>query len=477
MLLKQTKIVATISDKRCDIPFLKELFDAGMNVVRLNTAHQSTEQSLKVIENVRKVSERIAILIDTKGPEIRTSVTETKIKLIKGNEILFKSGADFLSTEKCIYTTYNDFVKDVPVGKTILIDDGELAFKVISKDNEQLNCLILNDGELGSRKSINLPGILISLPSLSEKDKKFIEFAVEQDVAFIAHSFVRTKEDVLAVQHILDKHKSNIKIIAKIENQEGVDNIDEILDYAYGAMIARGDLGIEIPAEEIPGIQKMLIKSCVSRRKPVIVATQMLYSMIENPRPTRAEVSDIATAIYEGTDAIMLSGETAYGLYPVESVKIMTKIAKHVEKNKKPFKKPSDKALHNKILGILAKAAVEATTELDIKCIVADSLTGGTIRNLASYRGKLPVFAFCYDKKLARELSLSYGVKTYFTSMRNSTDEFFNTLTSVLLKEGKILPQDLIAVVAGNFGPGQGASFIEISTIESLASRAAKQTP
>ena len=476
MLLKQTKIVATISDKKCDVPFLKELFESGMNVVRLNTAHQNTEQSLKVIKNVREVSDRIAILIDTKGPEIRTTETKKTIYLKEGSEIYFKGDTE-LSTEKCIYTTCEKIVEEVPVGKTILIDDGELAFKVISKDKEKLKCLILNDGELKSRKSINLPGISMSLPSLSKKDKEFIHFAVKEDVAFIAHSFVRTKKDVLAVQEILDKHNSNIKIIAKIENQEGVDNIEEILDYAYGVMVARGDLGIEIPAEEIPGIQKKLVKRCVARRKPVIVATQMLYSMIENPRPTRAEVSDIANAIYDGTDAIMLSGETAYGEYPIESVKTMAKIAVHVEKNKKAFKKPSDKALHNKVLGILAKAAFEASLELDLKCIVADSMTGGTIRNLASYRGKLPILAFCYNKKLMRELSLSYGVKTYYISMRNSTDEFFHILTSVLLNEGKIQPEDLIAVVAGNFGPGQGASFIEISEIESLASRSAKETP
>ncbi len=477
MLLKHTKIVATISDRKCDIEFIKELYDAGMNVVRLNTAHQSFDESLKVIENVRKVSDRIPILVDTKGPEIRTTKTENEIFLKQGDLIFFRGAPDQLSTKDCICASYAKFVDEVPVGAKILIDDGELAFKVISKTQDSLECEILNDGELGSRKSINIPGVSVALPSLSSKDIEYIKFAIDQNVAFIAHSFVRSKQDIIDIQEILDKYGSDVRVIAKIENQQGVDNIDEILDHAYGIMVARGDLGIEIPSEKIPAIQKRLIKKCIARRKPVIVATQMLYTMIHNPRPTRAEVSDVANAIFEGTDAIMLSGETAFGKYPVESVKTMTRIAQEVEKMKRGYKEPSDKALHNKISGHLAKAAIEATSKLPIKCVVADSMTGRTIRNLSAFRGKLPILAFCYDKKLMRVLSLSYGVLTYFISKRNSTDEFYHILTSILLNEGIIKKEDLIVVLAGNFGPGGGASFIEISTIDSLASRASNETP
>lgn len=471
MLLKQTKIVATISDRKCDIEFIKELYDAGMNVVRLNTAHQTLEDSLKVIENVRKVAENLPILVDTKGPEIRTTRTESDIYLKQGDKIFFKSNPEQFSTSKCINTTYPKFVKEVPVGCKILIDDGELAFKVINKFDDKLECEILNDGELGSRKSINIPGVAVALPSLSSKDKEFINFAIEHNVTFIAHSFVRNKEDIIEIQKILDEHKSEVKIIAKIENQQGVDNIDEILEHAYGIMIARGDLGIEISAEKIPGIQKMIIKKSIACRKPVIVATQMLFTMIHNPRPTRAEVSDVATAIFEGTDAIMLSGETAYGKYPVEAVKTMTRIAQHVESSRKNFKEPSDKSLHNKVSGLLAKAAVQATEKLPVKCIVADSMAGRTIRNLAAFRGKFPILAFCYSKRLMRELALSYGVKTYFLNQRSTTDEFYQMVTGILLQEEKIDKEDLIVVVAGNFGPGNGASFIEISTIDSLARR------
>jgi len=344
MLLKQTKIVTTISDRKCDVPFLKELFEAGMNVVRLNTAHQTTKDALRVINNVRLVSDRIPILIDTKGPEIRTTKTKGTILLKEGETIIFKGDPEVLSTSECICASYKDFVNETPKNSCILIDDGELAFTVIDKNENELICRIENEGVLGNRKGINVPGVSFSLPSVSDKDIRFIDFAVEQDVSFIAHSFVRSKKDLLAVQKHLDKRKSNIKIIAKIENQQGVDNIDEILDHCYGIMVARGDLGIEMPYEEIPGVQKFLENKCMNRRKPVIVATQMLHSMIENPRPTRAEVSDVANAIYDGTDAIMLSGETAYGEYPVEAVRTMTRIAQTVEKEKKVHKAPSDEA-------------------------------------------------------------------------------------------------------------------------------------
>jgi pyruvate kinase len=471
MLSKHTKIVATISDRKCDVEFIQELYDAGMNVVRLNTAHQSFEESLKVIQNVRKVSNRIPILVDTKGPEIRTTKAESDIFLNQGDIIQFKGSPEELSTAKCICTSYPKFAQEVPVGSKILIDDGEIAFKVVSKEGDLLECEALNDGKLGSRKSINIPGVSVALPSLTSKDIEYIKFAVDQNVAFIAHSFVRSKQDIIDIQEILDEYGSDVRIIAKIENQQGVDNIDEILDHAYGIMVARGDLGIEIPAERIPGIQKKLIKKCIASRKPVIVATQMLHTMIYNPRPTRAEVTDVANAIFEGTDAIMLSGETAYGKYPVDAVKTMTRIAQEVEHAKKGYKEPSNKALHNKISGHLAKSAVEATSKLPIKCIVADSMAGRTIRNLSAFRGKLPIIAFCYDKKLMRVLSLSYGVYTFYINKRNSTDEFYRVITETLLQDGLLSKEDLIVVLAGNFGPGGGASFIEISTLEGLASR------
>ena len=306
-MLKHTKIVATVSDQRCDVAFVEALYKAGMNVVRLNTAHMMEEGLTRVVNNVRTVSDRIGILMDTKGPEVRTTTTVNKEPIpFKTGEIVKVIGnPDQETSHDCICVSYKNFVNDLAIGSDILIDDGDLEMKVTGKSGDCLLCEIQNDATLGSRKSVNVPGVRINLPSLTEKDRNNILWAIDHDLDFIAHSFVRNKQDVLDIQRILDERNSPIKIIAKIENQEGVDNIEEILEVAYGVMIARGDLGIEVPAEKIPGIQRMLIRKCVEVKKPVIVATQMLHSMINNPRPTRAEVTDIANAIYYRTDALM----------------------------------------------------------------------------------------------------------------------------------------------------------------------------
>ncbi|MBN2597643.1 MAG: pyruvate kinase, partial [Marinifilaceae bacterium] len=328
---KFTKIVATVSDQRCEVDFVRELFEAGMNVARLNTAHLDFEGINKIVTNIREVSDEIAILIDTKGPEVRTTVSDGDIELKTGSELFLLGDPDGKTDEKRICVSYLQIADDVSVGSHILIDDGEIDLEVIAKEKGGVKCRVMNNGVLGSRKSVNVPGVRINLPSLTQRDKSFIGYAIENEIDFIAHSFVRNKEDVLEIQKILDEHDSPVKIIAKIENQEGVENIDEILENVYGVMVARGDLGIEIPQEKIPGLQRQLIRKCVEAKKPVIVATQMLHSMIKNPRPTRAEVTDVANAIYYRTDAIMLSGETAYGAYPVESVKTMASIAREVE--------------------------------------------------------------------------------------------------------------------------------------------------
>ena len=335
MLLKQTKIVATISDQHCEVDFIRELFEAGMNVVRMNTAHAGHESLEKVIANVRTVSNRIAILMDTKGPEVRTTpLASDPIPFKVGDKVKVAGNPEQPTTCECISVSYSRFVNDVNVGGHILIDDGDLELIVTEKDDNYLYCEVQNEAIVGNRKSVNVPGVRINLPSLTEKDRNNILYAIEKNIDFIAHSFVRNKQDVLAIKAILDGHHSDIRIIAKIENEEGVDNIDEILEVADGIMVARGDLGIEVAQERIPGIQRLLIRKCILAKKPVIVATQMLHTMINNPRPTRAEVTDIANAIYYRTDALMLSGETAYGKYPVEAVKTMTKIAAQAEKDK-----------------------------------------------------------------------------------------------------------------------------------------------
>ena len=264
---KRTKIVATISDKRCEKEFISELYEEGMNVVRINSAHLDIEGALRIIKNAREVSDKIAVIIDTKGPEIRTTICDTPIQLKKGSTILITGDPDKTSTDRSIYVSYKSFSSDIPVGSEILIDDGEIELKALKKIGESLECLIENDGVLGSRKSVNIPGISICLPSLTPKDKSFIKMAAENGVDFIAHSFVRSKQDVLDVQSVLDEYRSDIKIIAKIENEEGVKNIDEILEKVYGIMVARGDLAIEIPYEKVPGIQKMIISKCIYQQE------------------------------------------------------------------------------------------------------------------------------------------------------------------------------------------------------------------
>ena len=467
MLLKQTKIVASISDRRCDVDFIKQLFDAGMNVVRMNTAHASREGFEALIANVRAVSNRIAILMDTKGPEVRTTANAEPIPYQIGERVKIVGNPDLETTRECIAVSYPNFVRDLNVGGTILIDDGDLELRVIDKTDDYLICEVQNEATLGSRKSVNVPGVRINLPSLTEKDRNNILYAIEKDIDFIAHSFVRNRQDVLDIREILDAHNSDIKIIAKIENQEGVDNIDEILEVADGVMVARGDLGIEVPQERIPGIQRTLIRKCVLAKKPVIVATQMLHTMINNPRPTRAEVTDIANAIYYRTDALMLSGETAYGKYPVEAVKTMTKIAAQAEKDKleeNDIRIPLNEN-SNDVTAFLAKQAVKATAKLKMRAIITDSYSGRTARNLAAFRGKYPVLAICYKEKTMRHLALSYGVEAiYMPELANGQEYYFAALRR-LLKEGRLQPADMVGYVSSGKA-GTQTSFLEINVVE-----------
>ncbi len=467
---RKTKIVATISNLKCHPDFIKRLYMTGMDAVRLNTAHMTHDDALEVIENTRKVSDKIGIIIDTKGPEIRTCDTEEPMKVEYENYIRLKGDPSKKSTNDVIYTSYDNFVDDVPIGSSVLVDDGSISLAVMEKDEEYLYCYVENDGVIHGKKSINIPSVHVKLPALSEKDKGFIEFAADNDVDFIAHSFVRSAEDVIAVQNILDKKKSSIKIIAKIENSEGVENLDEILDQAYGLMIARGDLAVEIPTEKIPLIQKRIIETCIERRKPVIVATQRLHSMITSPRPTRAEVSDVANACLDHTDAVMLSGETAHGKYPELAVRTMRKIAEEVETKKSSFF-DTPYTLENKVTAYLAKAAVKAALRLNTKAIVADSVTGTSILALSAYRGDNPIYAQVYDKRVMRQLSLSFGVHADYLLPEVTSVLPLRKAICRLIEENHFKPDDLIIILAGYYGAKQGASFIEISAAENLMER------
>ena len=467
--MKQTKIVASISDRRCDANFIRSLFEAGMNVVRMNTAHANEEGIKQIIKNVRSVSRHIGILIDTKGPEVRTTGCAEPIQFWEGDMVKIFGRPEMDSTHDMINLSYTNFASDVREGCHILFDDGAIDMEVMAINGPAVIAQVKNDGVLGAHKSVNVPGVHIALPTLTDKDRKNIKLAIDQDIDFIAHSFVRSAADVRAVQAILDAFNSDIKIISKIENQEGVDNIDEIIEASYGIMIARGDLGIEVPIERIPGIQREIIHKCIMAKKPVIVATQMLHTMISNPRPTRAEVTDIANAIYSHTDALMLSGETASGKYPVEAVQTMSAIAEQAEKDLSqrgvidvPLSENCD------IREFMAYSAIEATEKLGVKGIITDNTTGNTARMLAAFRGPHPVLAICYNEKLQRLLNLSYGVIPVYQKEHIGTEELFLAAVRMLRQKGYIELDDRIAYLSGNIGAGGGTKFLEINNVKEV---------
>lgn len=465
--MRQTKIVATISDQKCDKEFIRSLFDAGMNVARINTAHISRDSGKIMIENIRAVSDSIAILIDTKGPEIRTCGAQHEIDVSEGENITL-AFKEIKTGLQHICVNYKRIVDDLTEGNKILIDDGAVEITITRKDKDYLSGRIENSGTIKNNKSLNIPGVPIKLPSLTEKDKSFIAFAIENDLDFIAHSFVRNKQDIFEVQKILDEHQSSIKIIAKIENLEGVNNIDEILQEAYGIMVARGDLGIELPPEQIPTVQRNLIRKAIIQKKPVIIATQMLHSMIEHPRPTRAEVSDVASAIYSRSDAIMLSGETAYGKYPVEAIQTMVKVAEEVEPDRDKRYDVILPPIKNEIPAYLAQSAIRAAKELEPKAIITATTTGKTARYLSAYRSNTPVFAQCHSNQVVRELALSFGVFPSFLEIKKHRLKIQKAAIRSLLEKETIQYNDLIIYVGGRFGEDCGASFIEISTADKL---------
>ena len=465
--MKKTKIICTISDANCEVEFIRQLYLNGMNVARINSAHATIEGAQTVVDNIRAVSDKIGILIDTKGPEVRLTAMENSVGFIvkEGDKIEIKDGPDKACSSKTLYTTCPFFVNDVPVGATILIDDGSIELNVKEKYDDRLLCEVQNSGAIKGKKSINVPNVHISLPALTEKDKIFVKWAIDSNIDFIAHSFVRTKEDLLEIQEILDAEKSHIKIISKIENSQGIDNIDEILTHCYGVMIARGDLGVEIAAEKLPLIQRNLIQKCRARKKPVIVATQMLHSMIENPRPTRAEVSDVANAILQSTDAIMLSGETASGKYPVEAVKTMSKIALETEES---LPVPPDVDLVNvtkPIAGVLARSLVAATLKLPVKAIIFDTWSGRTGRYLAEFRPKVPIYAMCYNGYTMRELALTYNIYGYPFEISGTKEGFVENSIKILTEDGKLSKGDLVGFIGGSFNDELGATYMEFKYV------------
>lgn len=454
--MRKTKIVCTIGPSSESLENTKKLIQAGMNVARLNFSHGDFEEHGNRIKNVRKANAElgtsVAILLDTKGPEIRLGkLKEEPIELVQGDAITLTT-EEILGDRNRIPVTYSNLPNDITVGSTVLIDDGLIGLTVESVEGTEIHCRIVNSGPIKSKKGVNVPGVKISLPGITEKDAGDIIFGIEQGIDFIAASFVRKASDVLEIRELLEKHNAgHIQIISKIENQEGVDNLDEILEVSDGLMVARGDLGVEIPAEEVPLVQKMMIKKCNRAGKPVITATQMLDSMQRNPRPTRAEASDVANAIFDGTDAIMLSGETAAGKYPVESVQTMSRIAERAEdalEYREIFLKQAN-AQQVSVTEAVSQSVANSALDLNAKAIVTSTQSGFTARMVSKYRPKSPIIAVTTEERVMRRLALAWGVIPVKGADAATTDEMFENAVQGAMGTGLISLGDTIVITAG----------------------------
>ena len=453
-MVKRTKIVCTIGPSSNDIAILKEMIKAGMNVARINFAHGSHDEHRERIEKVRKASLEmgipVAILIDTKGPEIRIGKVENgKITLKEGDLVVFDP--DLVEGQGLkIPVNYPGLCNDVVIGGTILLDDGLIELKVENIDGKKVMAKVIAGGDLSNNKGVNLPGVKVNLPALTEKDRRDLDFGIEIGADFVAHSFVRKAADVLALRRYLEEKGANMEIIAKIENQEGVENIDEIIKVADGIMVARGDLGVEIPTEDVPLVQKEIIAKCNNSGKPVITATQMLDSMIRNKRPTRAEATDVANAIFDGTDAVMLSGETAAGKYPIEAVKTMARIAERAEKTllaQRKLHKPVKS--FKTITDAISHASVTTAEELDAGAIITPTSSGYTSRMVSRHRPGAPIIAATPDMTVLRKLTIVWGVYPLLVKNSDTTDEMLGKAIEASLESGLINPGDLIVLTAG----------------------------
>ncbi|MBF0814168.1 MULTISPECIES: pyruvate kinase [Staphylococcus] len=456
--MRKTKIVCTIGPASESEEMLEKLIKAGMNVARLNFSHGDHAEHKARIDTIREVSKRlgktVGILLDTKGPEIRThNMQNGVIELEKGSEVIV-SMTEVEGTSDKFSVTYDNLINDVDEGSYILLDDGliELQVKSIDKANGEVLCDVLNTGELKNKKGVNLPGVKVSLPGITDKDAEDIKFGISEGVDFIAASFVRRPSDVLDIRKLLEAQKNtNISIIPKIENQEGIDNIKEILEVSDGLMVARGDMGVEIPPESVPMVQKDLIRQCNKLGKPVITATQMLDSMQRNPRATRAEASDVANAIYDGTDAVMLSGETAAGQYPEEAVKTMRNIAVSAEAAQDYKKLLSDrtKLVETSLVNAIGVSVAHTALNLSVKAIVAATESGSTARTISKYRPQSDIIAVTPSAETARQCALVWGIHPVVKEGRKTTDALLNNAVATAVETERVQNGDLIIITAG----------------------------
>ena len=454
---KRTKIVCTIGPASEKKEVFTELVKNGLNVARLNFSHGSHEEHLARINMIKEVREElkapIAILLDTKGPEIRTGKFSVPVVKLEIGDMFTLTTEDILGDEKKCSISYKELPKDVKKGNRILIDDGLVELEVQEIiDNKEILCKVNNGGEIKNNKGVNVPGVKINLPAITQKDIDDIKFGIENGIDFIAASFIRKVDDVLQIRKILEENNgTDIQIISKIENQEGVDNLDDIINISDGIMVARGDLGVEIPTETMPIVQKTMIRKCNEARKVVITATQMLDSMIRNPRPTRAETTDVANAIFDGTDAIMLSGETAAGSYPIEAVRTMSTIARATEEQLNYKKIISDKSNHsmNNVTYAISHATVWTAYDLNASAIITATHSGYTAKNISNLRPKSSIIAATVSESVRRKLALWWGVESIIVKDMASTEEMFDNVVERVKEEGYIEDGEMVIITAG----------------------------
>ena len=463
--IKKTKIVCTLGPVSENEETLRELIKNGLNVCRLNFSHGSHEEHKGRMDLVKKLREELnmptAILLDTKGPEIRTGKFDAPEVLLEEGQTFTITMKDVMGNKEMCTVSYKGLANDVKTGDTILIDDGLVGLTVKEVNGDDIVCEVQNAGIVKNHKGVNVPGVKVNLPAITEKDRSDIEFGIEQGIDFIAASFVRKVSDVLAIREILEENNAtHIKIISKIENQEGVDNLDEIIEVSDGIMVARGDLGVEIPTEEIPVVQKLMIKKCNEAGKPVITATQMLDSMIRNPRPTRAEVTDVANAIYDGTDAIMLSGETAAGKYPVEAVKTMATIAKRAEETMRNRRTKINKSKN--VTDAISYATCTTAMDLDARAILSSTASGHTARMVSKFRPDCPIIATTSDESVRRQLSLTWGVLPVMRNKSANTDQVIVNSIEAAKTAEYVNENDIVVITAGG---SETTNLIKVETV------------
>ena len=486
---RRAKIVATLGPASSHADIFRELVRAGLDVARLNFSHGTHPEKLKLIEMVRDVSKaegkNVCILADLQGPKIRTGRLQNRIPVqLKAGQTLTITPRDIAGTATIISTTFTTLAENLNAGDRILLSDGLIELRVTAIHGEDVECAVLNGGTLGEHKGINLPGIPVKVPSLTEKDEIDLEFALKHNVDAIALSFVRTAEDVKLVKDRITASGTGAWLIAKLEKPQAIDNLDSILEVADGIMVARGDLGVEVPPERVPAIQKHMIRRAAAYRKPVITATQMLESMIENPRPTRAEASDVANAVYDGTDAVMLSAETAAGKYPVEAVRMMSRIVAETESNIHSGNKLEARPDHLKlsIPETICESMAHAADDLDVAAIAVFTETGTTARQLSKYRPKPPIYALSSIESVINRLGLLWGVTPVLCTKATTTEEMVDLAERLMLEGGYANRHDILGIVAGTRTLSGSTNFLRLHVIGDRApaqqsAQAAEQQP